>query len=134
MNTSDKPPYEVGRGRPPVHSQFKAGQSGNPSGRPKRRRSFKCDLIAALDALTTGANGETTKQQKFADNLIDDALARDPLAIKILVQVARELDDGDDGNHHDQLSPQEQKLVEDFNRRDQPTDSTTTSPEDSSHD
>jgi hypothetical protein len=27
--------YVVGPGRPPLHSRFKAGQSGNPKGRPK---------------------------------------------------------------------------------------------------
>jgi Family of unknown function (DUF5681) len=28
--------YSVGYGRPPKHSQFKPGQSGNPKGRPKK--------------------------------------------------------------------------------------------------
>ena len=29
------PDYEVGYGRPPQHSQFRPGQSGNPKGRPR---------------------------------------------------------------------------------------------------
>ena len=29
---NDDDNYEVGKGRPPRHSQFKKGQSGNPSG------------------------------------------------------------------------------------------------------
>ena len=28
---------KVGYGKPPKHSQFQAGQSGNPKGRPKKR-------------------------------------------------------------------------------------------------
>ena len=27
--------YKVGRGKPPLHTRFKKGQSGNPKGRPK---------------------------------------------------------------------------------------------------
>lgn len=30
--------YEVGYGKPPVHTRFKPGQSGNPGGRPKGSR------------------------------------------------------------------------------------------------
>lgn len=33
--------YEVGFGRPPMHSRFRAGESGNPKGRPKKARNFK---------------------------------------------------------------------------------------------
>ena len=32
---------EVGYGRPPRHSRFKPGQSGNPKGRPERKASAR---------------------------------------------------------------------------------------------
>ena len=38
----------VGYRRPPVHSRFKPGQSGNPRGRRRGVRNFKTDLNAAL--------------------------------------------------------------------------------------
>ena len=33
-------PYKVGNKKPPLHSRFKPGHSGNPSGRPKGRSNF----------------------------------------------------------------------------------------------
>ncbi len=130
MTTSDKPPYEVGYCRPPVDTQFKPGQSGNPNGRPKRRRSFEFDVIAALDAPSAGANGTTTKQQRLAQDLVDDALAHDPLARKIVTQIARDLDH-DEGDQEDEAGL-EQKLLDELDRREQSTDCTITL-EDESH-
>ena len=34
QNQNDETDYEVGYGKPPKHTQFKRGQSGNPNGRP----------------------------------------------------------------------------------------------------
>ncbi len=36
-----KKPYTVGKGKPPKHSQWKKGQSGNPSGKPPDPPEFK---------------------------------------------------------------------------------------------
>jgi hypothetical protein len=44
---SDSP---VGYGRPPSHTQFKPGQSGNPKGRPKSSRNLRTIIKAALMA------------------------------------------------------------------------------------
>jgi hypothetical protein len=123
MTTSDDHPYQIGRGRPPLHTRFKPGQSGNPSGRPKRRQSFKRDIADSLDAAMPNADGDMTKQKKFADNLVDDALARDPLAIKIVAPIALALD-GNEADHDEQPSPEEQKLIEDFNRREESVSTT----------
>lgn len=37
-------PYQVGYGKPPAHSRFKPGQSGNPSGRPKGAKNKRLAL------------------------------------------------------------------------------------------
>ncbi len=41
--------YEVGYGRPPKHTQFNKGQSGNPRGRPKSRKSGSTDVSELLN-------------------------------------------------------------------------------------
>src|SRR5919198_3003698 len=44
------PPHSIGYGRPPIHSRFKPGQSGNPEGRPKGN----CNEAAELRKFYTG--------------------------------------------------------------------------------
>lgn len=45
---SSRSPYEVGYGKPPRHTQFKPGQSGNPRGRPKGSRSLAATVRKVL--------------------------------------------------------------------------------------
>ena len=39
--SSEEGMYQVGYCRPPLHSRFKPGQSGNPKGRPKQSRNMR---------------------------------------------------------------------------------------------
>jgi hypothetical protein len=49
--SENKRDYEVGRGKPPVHTRFKKGQSGNPRGpRPKNLPAL---LVEALNEKVT---------------------------------------------------------------------------------
>ena len=40
--------YDVGYGKPPKHSQFKKGVSGNPRGRVKRGDPAMCDILDSV--------------------------------------------------------------------------------------
>src|SRR5262249_55915355 len=45
--------YEVGYRKPPRHTQFQKGQSGNPGGRPRRSPAERLDELALSEAYRT---------------------------------------------------------------------------------
>lgn len=56
----DEDGYKVGKGRPPLHTRFKPGQSGNPGGRPRKPITY-VELFSKVAAELTvgrGPNGE----------------------------------------------------------------------------
>jgi len=65
---------EIGYKRPPKHSQFAKGRSGNPAGRPKRPVGISIKDI--LDGDQIGKNGEViSKREAIVIRLLNDALA-----------------------------------------------------------
>lgn len=62
-----------GYGRPPKHSQFAKGRSGNPGGRPKTPVGISLKEI--LDGDQRGKNGEViSRREAFVIALVNDAL------------------------------------------------------------
>lgn len=58
--------YEVGHGRPPKETRWKKGQSGNPKGRPKSKKTGPVDISAFLDEpVTARIQGRTRKMHSF---------------------------------------------------------------------
>jgi hypothetical protein len=58
-------PYAVGKGRPPQHSRFQPGQSGNPKGRPKKlsaEEQIKAGMREVVEELVT-VNTSTGSRQ-----------------------------------------------------------------------
>jgi hypothetical protein len=79
--------------QPPKDTRFKKGQSGNPSGRPKKVSSFKTDLAAELqEKLVLVENGKqrrVSKQKAFAKTLIAAAIQKDIRAVNALLACMR---------------------------------------------
>jgi len=42
--------YQVGYGKPPLHTRFRRGQSGNPGGRPRRPATERVKALALREA------------------------------------------------------------------------------------
>jgi hypothetical protein len=81
--------YEVGYGKPPQHSRFKKGQSGNPAGGKKGPRSLDDFLDRVLaEKIRVTKNGRKSKMEKadgVANTAVNKALAGDMRAIIYLM-------------------------------------------------
>ena len=60
-DTSDRG-YLIGRGKPPVASRFKPGESGNPKGRPKGSKNFRTLIRRAMTAPISIQEGSRTRR------------------------------------------------------------------------
>lgn len=112
-----KPDNRVGYGRPPEHSRWKPGQSGNPRGRKKGARGLRTDLHAELGTrMTIQINGrpETdTKQRLMLKTLSARAAAGDLRASAKLFDIALQIFGPEDrGASAARLPPQDQALLE----------------------
>lgn len=80
----------VGRGRPPRHSRFKPGQSGNPRGREKGSRNLATLLEAELRRPVTLTEGGRRRRMPKAAAMVagqvNKALRGDTRAFSILLQ------------------------------------------------
>ena len=77
--------YRVGYGKPPEHTRFRKGQSGNPRGRPRGSESLARVLHRVLDEkIVVRENGERrkmTKLEAMLKQLANKGLAGDLRAI-----------------------------------------------------
>jgi hypothetical protein len=77
----------VGYKRPPTHTRFRPGRSGNPNGRPKRQPSFRATLLAEL-AATMPAKGQKqagSKLEALTQALVNSAIAGNARAQSLLI-------------------------------------------------
>jgi Family of unknown function (DUF5681) len=103
MQSDDQPPdtpadvtgdgYEIGYGKPPKHSRFRPGQSGNPAGRRKGVRNLMTDVKRTLQVpvkVKEGGRARKISTQEGALMLLrEKALQGDARALDRLLEFAR---------------------------------------------
>jgi|GEM_PF-3343972 len=86
--------YAVGYKHPPLHTRFKPGVSGNPSGRRKDSKNFKTLLNAILNeqiSLQQGSESrKITKAEAIMRRLIIGALKGDSRDVHALFRLAEQ--------------------------------------------
>jgi hypothetical protein len=88
--------YEVGYGKPPRHTRFAKGQSGNPRGRPRGAKNFTTLLEEALNEPVTvtenGGRRKVSKRQAIVTQLVNRSATADFRAIKLLFDIVRDIE------------------------------------------
>lgn len=82
--------YDVGYGKPPKHSRFKKGRSGNPKGRPKKKRNaIDLDKLLGQKVRTrvNGREAEVDVVEATLQGVIARALKGSASDIKLLLQL-----------------------------------------------
>ena len=93
--------YEVGYGKPPRHTRFQPGCSGNPRGRPKGTRNLKTDLMEELGEQILVREGEqsrpVSKQRAVVKTLVMRTLKGDGRSASLLTSLMMRLLDTGEG-------------------------------------
>jgi hypothetical protein len=126
---------EVGFGKPPVHSRFRKGCSGNSKGRPKGTKNLRTDLTEVLQERITVTEGDRkvrmSKQRAVFKTLVAKTLKGDSRsATTLLNTMFRALGFADTADDVEEpLSANEQELMAGIEARLQRKAESSTNPE-----
>lgn len=114
--------YEIGYGRPPRHSRFKPGQSGNPKGKTKGQKDLKTIARAVLNekitVQTPRGPKRMTKLEAMIHTHVNKAMKGDRSSFVETIKIAREIGMDDmiaealDATRMDVLSEEDQAILD----------------------
>jgi hypothetical protein len=88
--------YEVGYGKPPRHTRFRKGQSGNPRGRPAGSKNLATILAKALDETVVvtenGRRRRIPKREAIVTQLVNRSAQADLKAVQILLGMIHDIE------------------------------------------
>jgi hypothetical protein len=96
MPLDEEGDHKVGYRKPPRHTRFTKGQSGNPRGRPPGAKNLKTLLSDALNEFVivseNGGRRKITKREAIVTQLVNRSASADFRAIKILLDMVRDIE------------------------------------------
>jgi hypothetical protein len=112
----------VGYKKPPRHTRFQPGQSGNPKGRPKGAKNLRTELAEELqECITLREGGErrsVSKQRALLKRLMEKALQGDVRAASLIINmVARFLDQAEPEDDATPLAETDVAILEAYQAR-----------------
>jgi hypothetical protein len=118
----DKPArsdYSVGYRNPPVHTRYKKGHPGNPTGRRRRRKTVGQTIHEAMMApVRIKVNGKTktlTAQEVIIRNLVHAAAKGDTKAVHTLFGLkTRYQESAETTLTPSELGPNDRKIIEEY--------------------
>ena len=86
--------YKVGPGRPPLHTRFQKGQSGNPGGRStKSLAALLADALNETVVVTIdGRRRKITKREAIVTQMVDKSASADLRATKMLIDMMKDVE------------------------------------------
>src|SRR5271169_4890708 len=88
----DEHDYKVGPGRPPLHTRFRRGKSGNPGGR--RKKNLPALLAEALNepvfVTIDGERRQITKREAVVHQLVNKSTTADLRATEMLFDMIKD--------------------------------------------
>lgn len=117
-NWDEEGHYKVGKGRPPVHSRFQPGRSGNPKGRKPGGRGRTAQARQILgDKMPVKIRGKARKLDAYGIALsvaLDKAAKGDLKAIELILRHYREVFPDAPPEVEEELSREERVLIDNF--------------------
>jgi hypothetical protein len=85
--------YSVGYGRPPQHTRFQPGRSGNPKGRPRGSKNFSTvfaeEIVQPITLIENGKRKTMQKGQALVKQIVNKALSNDVKAAAMVFDQIR---------------------------------------------
>src|ERR1700746_3913845 len=96
MPPDDESAYAVGYGKPPRHSRFEPGQSGNPRGRPPGSKNLSSLLKKAIDepviVVENNRRRRIAKREAIVKQFVNQSAKGDLKATQLLLSILRALE------------------------------------------